>query len=157
MQGINLAEQGHIVSILPPLDISGGVTGDRFTMKNHGHASIIVQLGVTVEAATKIIVRECDAATGGTATAIAFNAYKEETLGDDTLGSRVEVAAAGITPPATDNIFYVIEIDARELTDGYPWIELAITAPSGVSILGSATAILTGSRYGNDQSETAIV
>jgi len=42
------AEDGHIVNILPPLDINGtGSCGDWFSMENYTHASIILQLGVT--------------------------------------------------------------------------------------------------------------
>ena len=156
MQGINLAEQGHIVNVLPPINVAGGVTGDRFRMKHHGHASIIVQFGVTAEAAEKIIVLECDAATGGTVTDIPFNVYKEETGGGDTLGARTAVAATGLTPVDTDDVFYVIEIDARALSDGFEWIELAIQAGTGASILVSAVAVLSGSRFANDQNQTAI-
>ena len=45
MQGTNIAEQGHVVNVLPPVDINGGAVGDRFKMNNHGHASVIVQIG----------------------------------------------------------------------------------------------------------------
>jgi hypothetical protein len=155
MQGVNIAEQFHVVNILPPVDITGGVTGDRFTLKNYAHATIIVQVGVSAAAWTKIILRECTAATGGTATDRAFNIYKEETDAGDTLGARTEVAAAGLTPSANNNIMYVIEIDARELTDGYPWLELALTNGAN-SVIASAVAVLSGARYSSDQSATAI-
>lgn len=156
MQGITLAEAGHFVNVLPPIDINGGATGDRFTMKNYSHATIVVQIGVSAAAATKIIVKNCTAAESGTATAIAYNVYKEETAAGDTLGARTAVAAAGLTPSANDTIMYVIEIDGRELTDGYPWVELSITNASGNSVIASAIAILTGSRYAVDQSPTAL-
>lgn len=155
MQGINIAEQLHVVNILPAVDITGGVTGDRFSMENYRHATIIITVGVSAAAWTKIIVRECDAASGGTATDIGFNLYAEETAAGDTLGARQEVAAAGYTPSANNSIMYVIEIDAAELTDGYPWIELALT--NGVnSVIAAAVAVLSGPRYANDQSATAI-
>ena len=32
MQGFNIAEMGHVVNVLPPIDITGGVVGDRFKM-----------------------------------------------------------------------------------------------------------------------------
>lgn len=155
MKGINIAEMGHIVNILPPVDITGGVTGDRFKMENYAHATIIVQVGVSAAAWTKIIMRECDAASGGNATDIAFDLYSEETANDDTLGAREAVAATGKTPSANNGIFYVIELDASKLTDGYKWVELALTNGSN-SVIASAVAILSGSRYANDQSPTAI-
>ena len=153
--GINLAEAGHIVNILPPIDITGGVLGDRFSMANHARATIIVQIGVSAAAFTKIIINEANAATSGTAQAIAFNVYKEETAAGDTLGARTAVAAAGVTPNAADTIFYVIDIDARELTDGFNFIELSLT--NGVNaVLASAVAILTGSRHASAESASVL-
>lgn len=156
MQGINIAEQCHVVNVLPPIDISGGKDGDRFSMENYGHATIIIQVGVSAAAWTAVTVKECNAASGGTANAIGFSYYAETTDSGDTLGARTTVAATGITSPsANNNIMYVIEIDASQLTDGYQWIELNLTNGSN-SVIASAVAILSGSRYANDQSETAI-
>ena len=61
-------------------------------------------------------MREADAFTSGNVTDIAFAVYKEETASGDTLATRVAVAATGVTPSANDNIFYVVDIDARDLT-----------------------------------------
>ena len=156
MKGIVLAEQGHFVNLVPPVDITGGVTGDRFSMKNYAHATIVIQVGVSAAAWTAIILRECNAATGGTATDIAFTMAKEETALGDTLGALAAVAAAGYTPSANNSIMYVIELDAQALTDGYEWVELALT--NGVnSVIASAVAILTGARYQDDATRTAIV
>lgn len=155
MKGLVLSEVGHIVNVIPPIDITGGVTGDRFTMKNHKHATIIVQVGVSAAAFTKIIVRECNAATSGTATDIGFSLRAEETDAGDTLGAVEAVAAAGKTPSANNNIFYVIELDAAELSDGFPWVEVALT--NGVnSVIASCVAILTGARYQEALTATAI-
>lgn len=154
VKGFVIAEEGHVVNILPPIDITGGVTCDSFKMENYGHVSIVVQFGVTASAATKILVYE-QTADGVAGTAIAHNIYKEETASGDTLGTRTAVTSAGTTPSANDNIFYVIEIDASELTDGSEWISVQITAPAA-SILCSATAYLSGSRYGQESSATAI-
>ena len=155
MQGFNIAEMGHIVNILPPVDISGGAAGDIFSMKNYGHATIIVQVGVSAAAFTKIIINECTDFAASGATAIAYNVYKEETAAGDTLGARTAVTTAGLTPSANDNIMYVIEIDAADLSDGYEYIQLSLT--NGVnSVIASAIAILSGARYGGAESSTAI-
>lgn len=156
MKGIVLAEQGHIVNVLPPVDINGGAVGDRFHMRNHGHATIIVQVGVSAAAFTKILVKECNAASGGTANAIAYSLYGEETAAGDTLGAREAIAAAGKTPAAADGIFYVIELDASQLTEDYHWVEVELTNASGNSVLASVVAILSGARYQEDQGKTAI-
>ena len=154
-QGITLAEQGHIVNVLPPIDISAGKTGDRFKMTNYGHATIIVQVGVSAAAFTKIILKECNAASGGTATAIAFDYYAEETAAGDTLAARASATSSGVTPSANNNIMYVIEIDARALSDGFEWLELSVTNTTN-SVIASAIAILTGGRHQNAQTATAI-
>ena len=153
--GFNIAEMGHVVNILPPVDITGGVTSDVFSMKNYSHATIIMQIGVSAAAFTKLIVEACDDFVPTTHTDIAFAVYKEETAAGDTLGPRTAVAAAGLTPSANDNIMYVIEIDAADLSDGSPNLRLEITNGAN-SVIASAVAILSGSRYGGSESATAI-
>lgn len=149
------AEEGHIVNVIPPIDVSGGVDGDRFSMSKYSHATIIVQIGVSAAAFTKIIVYKCNAATGGTATAIAHSIYKCETDASDVLGARTAVLAAGTTPSANNNIFYVIELDHTELSDGYEWVQVSIT--NGVnSVIASIVAILSGPRYALEASPTVL-
>ena len=155
MKGINLAEGGKIINVLPPIDISAGKKGDIFSMANYHHATIVVQIGVSAAAFTKIILNECTDFAGAGATAIPFSVYKEETAAGDTLGARTAVLAAGVTPSANDTIMYVIELDAAELSDGSHFVELSLTNTTN-SVLASALAILTGARYGEDQSATAI-
>lgn len=157
MQGINIAEMGHVVNIIPPVDITGGKSADIFSMKNYGHATIIIQIGVSAAAALKILLNECSDFSGSDRTAIPHKIYKEESAAGDTLSAAVAAAAAGETPSANDNIFYVIELDARELSDARQFVELEITNASANSVIASAVAILSGSRYGGDQSATAIV
>jgi hypothetical protein len=154
-QGVVIAEVGHIVNVIPPVDVTGGATGDRFSMARWTHASIIIQIGVSAAAFTKIILRECDAASGGTATDIAYKLYSEETAAGDTLGAKESVAATGKTPSANNSIMYVIELDARSLSDGFPWVEVALTNGSN-SVIASCVAILSGGRYANAESETVI-
>ena len=148
-------ENLHFVNILPAVDITGGVTGDRFHMRHHKKALIVISVGVSAAAWTKIILRSCSAATGGTATDIPFTLYADETALGDTLGARTVVAATGHTPSANNGILYVIELDASELLDGHDWVELALTNGAN-SVIASAIAILSGSRYSGDQSGTVI-
>lgn len=155
MQGITIAEQGHFVNALPPQDISGGVTADVFSMENYGHASIIVAIGTSAAAFTKIIVNECTDFAGSNATAIAFNYYEETTAAGDTLSAKNSATTAGVTPSANDSIFYVIELDARELSDGYGFVQVQLTNGTN-SVIASVGVVLSGSRYGNPESATAI-
>ena len=152
-KGCVIAECCHVVNIVPPIDITGGVTGDIFSMAEYHHATIIVQIGVSAAAFTKIIINQCTDFAGTGAAAIAYNIYKAETTLGDTLGARTAVPAAGYTPSANDQIFYVIEIDASELSDGYNFIQLSLT--NGVnSVIASAVAILSGTRYAQSATPT---
>lgn len=160
MKGMVLSEQGHIVNILPPVDITGGKTCQAFSMKDYQHVCLLVQVGVSAAAWTKIIVSygSATAAIGATvagAVAIPFAIYKQETAGanNDVLGARTAVTSAGYTPSANDGIFYTIEIDANELADGFPYVQLSFTNGSN-SVIASAVAILTGARYAEVQSPT---
>lgn len=154
MSRMVLAEQAHIVNILPPVDINGGVSSDVFSMKDASHATIIIQMGVTGAAST-ITVEECDNFTPSTHTEIAFKVAKEETDAGDTLGTLTAVSSSGFASHTNNNIFYVIEIDAEELTEGYPNLRISFSNPSA-STIASAVAILTGLSYQGDQNRTQI-
>ena len=155
VKGFYTAQEGHVVNVLPPVDISGGKVGQCFKMAKHGHASIILQVGVSAAAFTKILLNACSANDGTGATAQPFDIFKQETAGadKDVLGGRTPVTAAGYTPSGNDNIFYVIEVDADNLPVGLPYVQLQLT--NGVnSVIASAVAILSGSRFASESSET---
>lgn len=156
MPGTTIAEQFHVVNILPPVSITAATTSDVWSMKNYSHCSIIVTCGATNADAGFVTIEECDDFTPTTDTAIGFSYYAETTAAGDTLGARTAaVAATGIDVSANDSIMYVIEIDAAELSDGYPNLILKWSIPGGATLV-SAVAILSGARYGGDQSATAI-
>jgi len=153
---MNIAEQGHVVNILPPQDVDTGKSSTVFSMKNYSHATIIVQCGSTNADAGNITIEECDDFIPTNDTAIDFYYYAETTATGDTLGARtLAEAATGIDVSANDNTTYVIEIDASELSDGYPCLELKWSDPGGATY-GSAVAVLTGARYAETESSTAI-
>jgi hypothetical protein len=155
MKGINLAEQCHIVNILPPQDVDTGKTSDIFSMANYAHATIIVTCGSTNADAGNITIEECDDLDGTNGAAIGFSYYKEETAGGDTLSAKQTATAAGIDVSGNDNTIYVIEIDASQLSAGYPCLCLKWSDPGGATF-GSAVAILSGARYAGSESATAI-
>ena len=155
MAGTTVAEQMHVVNILPPVDINGGaVESDYFSLKLYPHASIILTLGVSGAAST-ITLFESDDNAGSNETAIGFDYYAETTAAGDTLGARTTVANTGFATSTNNSITYVIEVDAAELTDGYPYLVLKLSNP-GVATLASAVAVLSGSRYGQAVTATAI-
>jgi hypothetical protein len=154
-KGFNVAEQGHIVNMVPPVDITGAeVIGKYFSMAKWAHASIIIQAGVTGAASTVTV--ECSATSaGGTLTALPFSYYAEATDAGDTLTTRTTVANTGFATSTNNNIMYVIEIDASALTDAKPWVTCHFSNPGG-STIASAVAILSGSRYTGDPSVEAL-
>lgn len=155
MSRMVLAEQAHIVNILPPVDLNGSAkSSDVFSMKDCSHATIIIQMGDTGAAST-VTVEECDNFTPTTHTEIAFSVYKEETDAGDTLGARTAVANTGFASSTNNNIFYVIEIDAEDLTPGYENLRISFTDPT-VSTIASAVAILTGLSYQEGTNRTQI-
>jgi len=155
MKGINLAEQCHVVNILPPQSISGAVTSDVFSLKNHQHATIIVTAGATNADAGNITLEECDDFTPTNDTAIGFSYYKEETAAGDTLSAKQVATATGIDVSGNDNITYVIEVDAAELSEGFKNLILKWSAPGGATLV-SAVAVLSGSRFAGSENASAI-
>ena len=154
-KGFHLPSDGHTVQITAAVDINGAiVNSDVFSMANHSHVDILVGLGVT-GAATTITVEECDDFVPTNTTAIAFAVYKEETAGGDTLGARVAATTAGFAASTNNGIFYIISIDASQLSDGRPNLRIAFSDPSAATV-ASAFAILSGSRFAGDQNATAI-
>ena len=155
MKGFVVAEQGHVVLLVAPVDFTGGKTAQAFSMANYQHASILIGLGIQGGAGTKILVNQCTDHTGANPVAIPFAIYKQETAGaaNDVLGARTQVAAAGYTPSGNSGIFYVIELDANELADGSPYVQVQFTNGAN-SDIGAMAAVLTGARFAEMQSPT---
>ena len=70
MNGFNVSEAGHVVNIIPPVDITGGKIAQAFSMAGYKHASIVIQIGVSAAAPTAIIL-SVGTATAGVGTAVA--------------------------------------------------------------------------------------
>jgi hypothetical protein len=157
MAKIVIAEECHVINILPPQSIEAAKESIVFSMRDASHATIIVTAGATNADGGFITVEECDDFTPSNDTAIDFNYYAEETAAGDTLGARtLAVAATGIDVSANDNITYVIEIDAEELSEGYNNLILKWSIPGGATLV-SAIAILSGLSYAGKSQRTQIV
>ena len=160
MKGFVVSEAGHIVNFLPPINATGGVKAQAFTMRDYQHVSILLSLGIQAAAMTTIQVfaGTGTATTGNSvpnAVAIPYSVYKQETSGIyyDVLGPRVVVPATGLFPSANSNIFYVIELDAQELPQGNPWVQLVITNGAN-ACQACGVAFLSGARFAEVQSPT---
>lgn len=148
-------EDGHPLVLIQPKDITGGATGARFSMANYGHASILVAIGASAAAPTKILLNACTAQSGGVSTPIPYTLYASETSLSDVAAAKEAVASTGRTPSANDNIFYGIELDARELPEDSKWVEVSITNTTN-AVIAAAVAFLSAPRYGNPRSATVL-
>jgi hypothetical protein len=153
--GFSIGEgQGKFILGVAPVDIDAGAqTSDAWDMSGYTHASVIISLGVTGAAST-VTVKENQDASGTGATAIGFSYYAEETAGGDTTGARTTVSASGFATSTNDNVYYVIEVDAAELSDGYNWITIHMSDP-GSATFASIGALLSGPRFAEVQAPTA--
>ena len=153
-KGITIAEECHIVNALPPVDIGAAAkTSDYFSMANYAHASIIVTMGA-VGNDTTITLFEATTIGPAAETVIGFDLYQEVTAAGDTLGARTATAVGGFATGTNTGTIHVIEIDASELTDGYPY--LAVKTTNAAAALISVVAILSGTRYQSAVTPTAI-
>lgn len=160
MRGINLAQQAHVASVVAPVDFTGGKTGRWLSLALYEHVTFILPIGVSAAAPTKILVNGATDKNGTGSTAIAFDLYTAETTTVDLLAAKQRIAAAGYTPSAVDDIFYVIEVDAADviaqLGESFKYVTVQVT--NGVnSVIASCIAILTGARYQDDQSPSVNV
>jgi hypothetical protein len=156
MKGFVVAQEGHVVVPLYPVSTSGGKTAQAFSMKKYQHASIIIARGAQAAQETSVVLNACTDASGDNPTAIPFNVFHGSTGSTDTLGAKTAVTAAGYQPVATASTFDVIEIDAAELPQGSPYLQVVIANGANVD-LDCIIAILSGARYGEDQSPSEIV
>ena len=151
-----VAEQGHVINLIPPFgSASGTQNSEVFSMKDASHVSIIIQVGTQAGSFTAILY-EGDNFTPSTPVAIAARIYKEETADGDTLGSGAALTTSGVNTATANNILYVIEFDAEQLTEGYPNLQLRLSALDNTTYV-SAIAILSGFAYQGDQTRTQIV
>jgi hypothetical protein len=146
MKGIQLAVQQAVANILPPTAAVAATVSDYFTMENAAHVDVVVTTGSVTNAST-LTVRE-HASDGGTAAAIAFDYYSTATAGSDTFSARTSATAGGISTGTTNNLTFVLSVDAAELTDGSDWLSVAFATAGTIQI--AATAILSGLRYASE-------
>jgi hypothetical protein len=155
MKGFIANEMGHLVLGLAPQGTSNSValTSDTFLMEGWQHASIIIMGGVG-STATSVTVGECTSFAGSDRTAVTFRYAKTATKDADTMSTALAVASS-LALTGTAGVMAVIELDADELTDGYPYVQVntAISASKDLAIL----VVLSGGRYQEDITATAIV
>lgn len=154
-KGFVASEMGHVILGLAPQATSNvaALTSDTFLMKGWSHASILIAGGVG-STATSVTMGECTSFAGSDRTALTFRYAKEATKDGDTLDAALAWASA-LTLGATAGVFAVIELDADELTDGYPYVQVNTAASASKDLC--IFVVLSGGRYTEDITATAIV
>lgn len=120
---------------------------DWFNTENYERITFqVYHQGGTTGKAT-ITAREASDVSGTGAAAIAFK-YRRMTTGDsDTLGDISAATSAGIdTVPGEDTIIE-IEVDARSLTDGKPFVSLLLTEAVNDPVNGAVFAQAHGPQH----------
>ena len=153
MKGFVATEEGHVMMLYEPLSVGAAATSDTFLMEGWAHASIVCLFGAG--SGCTISVGECTSFAGSGRTAVTFRFAQEDTSGGDTLDAAL-ARASTITIAAGSASYAVIELDADELTDGYPYVQVNLTDP-GTAKLACIMAVLSGGRYQEDITATAIV
>ena len=156
MKGFVIAQVGHVVQALAPVNASGGKTAQAFSMEAHQHVSILILLGAQAAQMTSIRVNACTDAAGDNPTLIPFNVWKAESANVDVLGLRTPVASSGFQPTGTGGTFYVIELDTTELPQGSPYVQVVIANGANADYVAVA-AILSGARDAYESSPTVCI
>ena len=157
-RGFNIAEEGHVVQLVTAENVSGGVTSQVFSMSRAAKCCILLGFGAESAAEGNLQLFACTDTTGATKIAIPYDLYKQETSGtaNDVLSARTPVPATGYALPGTAGTFYVLHVQADQLPQGYPELQLDIPDGSNTDF-ASAFAVLTGVRYQGVSNQTVIV
>jgi hypothetical protein len=156
MKGFTIAEEGHVINALAPISLAASPTSDYWNMEGYSHASIIIQLGAAVQV-EQITVYQSEDSAGTGEDAIVFKYYSEVTADGDVLDRQTDSAVAGFATASagTANTMHVIEVDAAELAEGHPFMCVKVAGAGGAQ-LGSIVVVLSGARYAQESSATAL-
>jgi hypothetical protein len=157
-RGINLAEDGHPIIVVPPGSVSGGVSGQIFSLKGASKANIFIQWGAIAAAQGTVQLFACTSLAGANPVAIPFDLYQQTTsgAGNDVLGAPQSIAAAGYTPSDTADVLDMLHVQADYLPDGSAYLKLVINDGTNADF-AAVLAVLTGLRNGGQQNPSATV
>jgi len=133
-----LSEQFKVIGLGTSTDFNGGFTADSINTANLHHIMIVLTYGAVAGAAPAVLTVKSGASAGTQTTAETFSSrYGSAAQGAATAdvysawasGTSVSVASATITTRTQ-----IIEIDCKALTEGQPWVTLALSdaADSGI-------------------------
>lgn len=154
-----LSEVAGLVYVLKPGDHQAGVDGDSFRMGVAGRrATILIQFGALTGDAVLTINSGATAGVKTTAEGFRYRLANaaQGSAGADQYGARsAEVTSLTLSAATYQNKALLVEVEAGDLTDGQPWVTLALSSAAD-ALNASAFAVLTNGRYQAEDIPTAI-
>ena len=155
---MRLSERFGIVPIIEPEDHqASGITGDSVCLKDYGHVTFIFLFGELT--GDSVLTIQSGATAGADSADVTFSyRYTSADLKSataDVLGAEATSAALTLANATFEDRMLVVEIDARELTDGYDWVTPDIDNTAS-ALFVSCVAIMGEPRYAEDVMPTAV-
>lgn len=132
----------------------GDPASDVISMANHERITFFILKGAGATGTAVITVESCDDTVPTNTTAIPFKAWASTS--GDAMGDMQEVEATGLTTTAGADQLYMVEVNASALAEGDKYVRLQLTEAVDDPCGGAVLAILSGSRYVDDRSISAI-
>lgn len=157
-RGTNIAQEAHTVLVVPPGSISGGATGQIFSMKNAAKCNIALAWGALAAAQGTVQLFACTDINGTGAAAIAFDLFQQVVSGqgNDVLASRQAIPPAGYVPRDLPNALDLLHLQADQMPQGFPYLKLVL-GNGATADYACAIAVLTGVRFQGDANQSATV
>lgn len=155
----NFDERFHVVGLASPVDTTTTtVTSDILNLENYHGAVLLVYFGTITGDTVAVTVEECDTVVPGANTAIAFNYRLSGATGsDDAFAAKTAATSTGVTITADDDDkILMIDIDASELSAGYPMVRVIADPGSSASAVEIAILAILDPRYPQNAQVTAI-
>lgn len=145
-----------VQGIAPVADaFSGTVTSAAIKLGKHAkRAAALVYKGVGATGVSTLTVEACTASDGTGATAIPFR-YSVNTS-SDTFGNVTEAATTGFSTTAGSNHIYILDVDPRDVPDGYPWIRVKAVETVDSPVLGGIMWLPYDFRFSGDALGTVL-
>lgn len=136
----------------------GAVGSDVVSMRGYGRCLFVVHIGVGATGTQTFEVDACDDVTPSNVSKVNFR-YRQILTGDTEGAITAGVAGTGFSVTAGSSKIVLVEVDAKDLPAGYPFVRLIQTAePVDSPCLGGVLIIMGGapSRYLEDVKATVI-
>lgn len=130
------------------IDGSTYLLGDAWSMRDYGHATIIITCGSMVGTPAVTLKQSLTAALG-TEQAFAFDTvYINSAYGSQNSYTKTTVTSNTFDLAVTDYSTYVIEVDASDMDadDSYDWLRVDVALDANANVFG-AKVILTQPKF----------